>query len=95
MTHTKFGKDWTVLEEVIGDLARALPERLTFKQTYIQHYTLSCAADATQLRKIPENTIKNYLFFGVLAHMSVGPIRGLNSPILRDNNLEYCDTRTF
>ena len=39
--HTKFGKDWTVLEEVIGNLARALPNRHTLIHTYIHTHILT------------------------------------------------------
>ena len=35
MPHKKIGKDWTVVEEVMGDLARALPDGQTDRKTNI------------------------------------------------------------
>ena len=49
MPHTNFGKDWTILEEVIGDLARAL--RRTDGQTNRRtplFVKLRCSCDATK-----------------------------------------------
>ena len=75
----KIGKDWTFLEEVIGDLTRALrrtdrqTDRQTDRWTDGQHYSLSCAAvyfcDATKKMY----TINNYSLFGVSGPLGKRP----------------------
>ena len=52
MPHTKFGKDWTFLKESMGVLPCELrrTDRETDGRTDGHYYSLSCAAEATQLK---------------------------------------------